>query len=597
MRDAAAALAGPAVTMALPVAETPPAAGADAALVQAVESWRLRLAAAGIACAGVALYAPDARHRIDFPPSLDALDARWRALRATVDTETPVAISRPDAPGAELLLATALQAPDGAMATIGVALGVPHGDRVVQQVLLTLGWLQLAMAAPRLARAQRAARLLDLLGHVASQRQARGAAQEWINRSARWARDEAPDAVFALTLFTVRGGRPKPWVTADAAWTETAAPGVQAATEAAAQALMEGREVPGERVWALLQFATDGEHAGEAVAVLVAVADAPPAGGWPEPALSALRASLAMAEPLLRQWRVADQPLWRHAIDSAAFGWRRFSRPGHLAWKTGAAGAALAAALLFALPVPDRITAQTAIEGRQRQIITVPFDGFIGEVLVRPGERVQPGQTLARLDDRDLKLEQARHRSEREQAAGKLRQAMTDHEAPAMALAIAEQSQADAQLALVEAKLARTTLVSPQGGLVVAGDWVQQIGGPVETGKEMFEIASGAGWRVVLHVPDRDIARVHVGQHGTLRLTGRPDVGYEFIVSTVTATASVQDGVNGFRVEADWVGDVPALSPGMQGVGKVEVGTTIPAILWTRSSLDWLRLKAWAWWW
>ncbi len=55
--------------------------------------------------------------------------------------------------------------------------------------------------------------------------------------------------------------------------------------------------------------------------------------------------------------------------------------------------------------------------------------------------------------------------------------------------------------------------------------------------------------------------------------------------------------MNGFRVEAEWVGEAPPLSPGMQGVGKVEVGRSNLLTIWTRSSIDWLRLKLWAWWW
>ena len=214
---------------------------------------------------------------------------------------------------------------------------------------------------------------------------------------------------------------------------------------------------------------------------------------------------------------------------------------------------------------------------------------------MRPGDRVHQGQVLLRLDDRDLKLEQAKLRGERDQAAGRLRQAMADREAAGVALASAELQGAEGQLALVEAKLARARLVAPIDGLVVTGDWVQQLGSPVELGKEMFEIAS-AGYRVVLHVPERDIARVHTGQRGVLRLAGQPQSGYDFELSRVTATASVQDGANGFRAEAAWVGDVPPLSPGMQGVAKVVIGRANVLTIWTRESIDWLRLKLWQYW-
>jgi multidrug resistance efflux pump len=259
-------------------------------------------------------------------------------------------------------------------------------------------------------------------------------------------------------------------------------------------------------------------------------------------------------------------------------------------------GLLLAAAVLLLWPVDDRVNANTSIEGRTRQVVTAPFDGFIAQVLVRPGERVAQGQEMLRLDDRELKLEQGKVRSERDQAATKLRQAMADRDAAAMALANAELQQSDAQLAIVESKLARTHLLAPLAGLVVTGDWVQQVGGPLETGKELFEVATTDGYRVVLQVPDRDIARVRVGQQGQLRLTGQPHQAHAFEVTRVTATASVQEGANGFRVEAAWRGEVPPLSPGMQGVGKITVGTTNLLTAWTRSTVDWLRLKWWSWW-
>jgi len=59
----------------------------------------------------------------------------------------------------------------------------------------------------------------------------------------------------------------------------------------------------------------------------------------------------------------------------------------------------------------------------------------------------------------------------------------------------------------------------------------------------------------------------------------------------------VQDGANGFRVEAAWQGPAPSLSPGLQGVGKIEVGRANLLTVWTRPSVDWLRLKLWGWWW
>ena len=578
-----------------PLALVVPAASEPApGLIEAVESWRSSLAGAGVACRGVALHGIDSQFCLELPDAAPDLVMQWIDLRSQIQPgAAPRATRVADRASADFLLVSPIQLPDGQAGVVGVVLAAPCSERTIHIVQLALGWLQTALSAQLVMRSRRAQRLLVLLGHAASQTQARAAAQEWINRTAAWAREEAAETApaFGVMLFEVRDNLPRWWVAADAAWVEKASPAVQAATELAMQAVVEQQDVFIGAACALPVI-----DDGQVVAVLVASAGTSGTTGFPDSVVAVLRTSLGMAEPLLRHWRKSERPLWRHALDAIALGWRRLREPGQLTWKLGAAGAVLGLLLLLALPVPDRVSASTVIEGRQRHLVTAPFDGFIAQVLVRPGERVAQGQLLARLDDRDLKLEQARQRSEREQAAGRLRQAMADREAAAMVLALAEVQQAEAQLSLVEAKLLRTGLTAAQDGLVVSGDWVQQLGGPVETGKEMFEIASGEGYRVVLHLPDRDIARVRVGQGGVLRLTGQPQAVHHFRVANVTATASVQDGVNGFRVEADWVGAAPPLSPGMQGIGKVEVGTANLLTIWTRSSVDWLRLKLWSWW-
>ncbi len=571
-------------------AATPASAGGttDRLLAAALENWRQRLGAGGLACREVAFAGPDPRWSREFTTT--ALAQAWASLRLRVTPANPVALGRVDAtPQSDMLFATSVQLPDGRTGVVCAAIAPPHNDKVVQLVLLSLGWLQLGLLAASLSHSQRAGALLELLGHVVSQRDARAAAQEWINRCASWVRAAAPDgAGLALTLFSVREGTPQWWVASDTAWVERASPALQEAAEVAAQAATSVREESRADWWALP--ALDG---GEPVAVLVVRGD----GAIPVEAQEILRAATGLGEPLLRQWRDAGRSLPRHVVEATRDSWRKIVRPGHAAWKAGAAGVLLALAILLLVPVTDRVTAQVVIEGRVRQVVTAPFEGFVAQALVRPGERVTRGQVIARLDDRDLQLEQAKHAGEREQAEGKVRQAMSDRDAAALVQASAELQAAGAQLALVETKLLRSAIVAPMDGLVVTGDWSQQIGGPVEAGKQMFEIAATDGYRVVLHVPDRDIVRVRNGQTGLLRLTGEPHATHAFRVSNVTATASVEEGDNGFRVEAAWDGPAPVVKPGMQGVGKIEVGDASLLAIWTRSTVDWLRLKLWGWWW
>jgi RND family efflux transporter MFP subunit len=246
-------------------------------------------------------------------------------------------------------------------------------------------------------------------------------------------------------------------------------------------------------------------------------------------------------------------------------------------------------------PAEHRVSARTVIEGSTQLARVAPFDGFIAEALARAGDTVRQGQLMARMEDRDLKLERSRWAAELEQAQRKYQVAMAQADRGAMGVLAAQSHQAEAQLALVDEKLARAQLTAPFDGVVVSGDLSQLIGTPVELGRTLFEVAPLTGFRVVLQVDDRDIARLAVGQTGNLVLSSLPDRSLPFTVSSVTSVATQQDGRNVFRVEAQVQGSPERLRPGMEGVGKVTVGERSLLWIWTHGFFDWLRLALWSW--
>lgn len=609
---------GGAAATPMPAGHEPPATAAPSSpLPPELKAWCERLAQVGVNCRDVAYVnlAPWGNrpfNEVAIPSAASAsnvplasatgqsgnLAEVWQGLHTRLSPQQPVTLARH---GQDLVMACLLGAGDDAQRTVlGCLLAPPHNEKIIQLIQLSLGWLQYSVSADALARGARAARLLEMLGHVLSQDKARAAAQEWINRTAAWARAEVPEAhALTLSLFAVHNGTPKWWVSADTAWAEHGSPALADELELAALATLETQEQSTAQGWAMPLLQN-----GEVAAVMVArvasaggvVAAAPATAALPPQLLDILRASAALTEPALRRWRDAERPLWAHAWTSLVESGRKFTSPGHLTWKLGAVALTVSIAILTLWPVDDRVKANLVIEGRVRQVVTAPFQGFVAKASVRPGDRVRAGQELARLDDRELLLERAKQRSAYEQAEGRLRQAMGQREAAASSQASAELRQAQAQLALVESRIDRAVIAAPMDGLVVSGDWSQQIGAPIDNGKELFEIAAEQGYRVVLHVADSDIVRVRSGQEGQLRLTGQPDRSHALRVTRVTATASVVEGVNGFRVEAEWVGQAPALSPGMQGVGKIVAGQTNLITLWTRPLVDWLRLKLWSLW-
>jgi len=299
--------------------------------------------------------------------------------------------------------------------------------------------------------------------------------------------------------------------------------------------------------------------------------------------------------PILALKRENERGEWQRLREALAAGARALFGPRHPGVKLLAliAGAVV---LFCSLAAGEyRVSAKTVIEGEVQRAAVAPFDGYVAQSLVRAGDTVKKGQVLARLDERELKLEQTRLASEREQLTRKHRQAFAALDRASMAVIAAQINQAEAQLSLVEDKLARATLAAPFDGIVVSGDLSQLLGSPVEQGKVLFQIAPLDAYRVILEVDERDIAHVRVGQQGELALSGMPARPMHFALKQITPVSTAQEGRNYFRVEAQLDNASVHLRPGMEGVGKISAGERGLIWIWTHPLVDWLRMWAWKW--
>ncbi len=259
-----------------------------------------------------------------------------------------------------------------------------------------------------------------------------------------------------------------------------------------------------------------------------------------------------------------------------------------------AAGVLAMLALIFA-DGEHRIGAPATLEGVVQRAVVSPFDSFVREAYHKAGQTVRAGEPLALLDDRDLKLEAERYRSERAQHERRYRDALARHERAEARIAAAQMAEAEAQQALVEERLARTRVEAPFDGIVVSGDLTQLLGSPVEKGKLLFEVAPLDAFRVLLRVDETDIRGVRVGQKGRLVLSGLTGDPLDFTVRNISVAAP-EGGRNLFQVEATLVGAAPPrLRPGMEGVGKIDAGERGLLWIWTHRFTNWVRLKWWEW--
>jgi RND family efflux transporter MFP subunit len=314
------------------------------------------------------------------------------------------------------------------------------------------------------------------------------------------------------------------------------------------------------------------------------------------PTLELLEGLAAMLGPLLALRLDQGRSLTSQAASRAHGFWGRLVGPRHAGLKLGAGMAAVAALFLVFATGAYRVGAEARIEGKVQRMLTAPFQGYVREAARRAGDTVQKGEVLARLDDRDLRLERTRLEAQRDQQGRQYREAMAKRDRAQARIVSAQLEQSQAQLGLVEEHLTRTEVVAPFDGVLVSGDLTQMLGAPIERGQAMFEIAPLDAYRVVLQVDEHRVADVRPGQRGELVLSSNPGQSFPIQVEKVTPVSTARDGKNFFRVEAQLeTGADPRLRPGMEGVAKVVVEDRRLAWIWSREIVNWLRLKLWAW--
>jgi biotin carboxyl carrier protein len=337
-------------------------------------------------------------------------------------------------------------------------------------------------------------------------------------------------------------------------------------------------------------------HAGDVVGAVTCEWAAPP------PALGAqvdrLETLVNLVGPVLNLMRLREAPWHERALGALRRGGQRLRDPNDRRVQALMLAAVLGAVALCTVPAPYRIGGHARVEGLQQRSVVAPADGYLKVAHVRPGDRVRQGQVLVELADQDLQLQRRKWASElgQQESAHAIALARSDRSALVVALARAEQARA--QLAMIDADIARASIAAPLDGVVIQGDLAQAIGSPVERGKPLLLIAPGEAFRVVVEVDERDIGQVRVGQAGSLALGALPWDALPIVTSRVTPIARSVEGRNVFEVEAELTGAAAAgrIRPGLEGVAKLTVDERPLAWAWSHRVVEWVRLKAWAWW-
>ena len=190
--------------------------------------------------------------------------------------------------------------------------------------------------------------------------------------------------------------------------------------------------------------------------------------------------------------------------------------------------------------------------------------GLVKQIAVEEGDRVSAGQVLARLDQEEMKLrvrqvevalQQARATFERTKALFD-RQLVSEEEYDA-----AKHQVQDIEVGLEEAKfdLSHTTIRAPLTGLVMRR--TTEVGRLVRVNDQVFSMADVEPLLARIHIPEKRMRQVRVGQRAQLSVDSFPDRIFEAVVRMINPGVDPQSGTVKVTIEVPPHG--ARLKPGM----------------------------------
>lgn len=302
-------------------------------------------------------------------------------------------------------------------------------------------------------------------------------------------------------------------------------------------------------VWCVPLVGRDGQRLG----LLLFLLDAPPAAPLTE-----------VLTGLWKTWGYCWQSLTGQRQRG---GWQRGRRK--------ALAVLVVVLLVLLIPVRQTVLAPAEIVSREAQIISSPIDGVIRQMQVRPNQPVEQGALLFTLDETTLRnraevLSKGVAVADAELLAASQRAFDNPQSKGELTLLSGRAQQSRAELAAVQAQLARTQVHAPKAGIAVYSDPNDWLGKPVTTGERILLVADPAQPAMRIQLAVADAIALDPGAEVTLFLTAYPlQPLHGSVLETSYQAHPSDEGVSSYRLLASIEGDPALARLGLHGTAKL----------------------------
>ena len=259
-------------------------------------------------------------------------------------------------------------------------------------------------------------------------------------------------------------------------------------------------------------------------------------------------------------------------------------------------GAAVAAVIfLVAFPFPLRVDGDAVVTPLHRVQIQPEAPGVVYRVLVHEGDQVHAGDVLAEMENWNSRYSLAEAQARHESALMQMNHALAVNDGSA---AGSQQVQADywqAELSRAQEVLDKSKLRSPIDGVVATPRVDSFAGRKLALGDSFAEVVDTSRVIVDVAIDDDDAGLLHAGQTASVKLNSYPARTFRGQVLLVSQKAESVHEAPVFYARVAISNADGALRSGMEGRGKVKIGTYPAGYVLLRRPYIWIVSKLWNW--
>jgi len=259
------------------------------------------------------------------------------------------------------------------------------------------------------------------------------------------------------------------------------------------------------------------------------------------------------------------------------------------------AGCLAVLVFLVAFPFPLRVDGDAVVTPLHRVQIQPEAAGVVYRVLVHEGDNVRAGDVLAEMENWNSRYSLAEAQAKHESALMQMNHALAVNDGSTAGTEQVQAAYWQAELARAQEVLDKSKLRSPIDGVVATPRVDSFAGRKLAPGDSFAEVVDTSRVIVDVAIDDDDAGLLRAGQPASVKLNSYPTRTFHGQVLLVSQKAESVHEAPVFYSRVAIANADGALRSGMEGRGKVKIGTYPAGYVLLRRPCIWFMSKIWDW--